>query len=207
MKIKCNKKYTIFSKVRGDTMEKIKYGEINIEQLDEYGNIPFYYDTNQKYELIKIDNGLGGIKFELVNIPKFHKDFGTRTSHWKELFDLKNWKFFVAYNEDNKMIAGCTLATKTSNCIMLEKREDLAVLWDIRVSDEYKYQGIGQKLFDMAKEYAIKKGFKQLKVECQNTNPVAVNFYHKQGMILCAINEYAYSDCSNEVQLLWYLDL
>jgi len=188
-------------------MERIKYKEICVEQLDEYGNIPFYYDTTQKYELKKIDNGLGGIKLELVNIPKFHKDFGTRTSRWIELFDLKNWKFFAAYNENNKMIAGCTIATKTSNCIMLEKREDLAVLWDIRVSDEYKHQGIGQKLFDMAKKYAIDNKFKQLKVECQNTNPAAVKFYHKQGMTLCAINEYAYLDCPDEVQLLWYLDL
>ena len=188
-------------------MENIKYGEIGIDQLDEYGNIPFYYDTNKKYELIKIDNGLGGIKFELVDVPEFHKDFGTRTSRWKELFDLKNWKFFVAYNEENKMIAGCVVATKTNNCIMLEKRDDLAVLWDIRVSDKYKHQGIGQKLFNMAKEYAVNNGFKQLKVECQNTNPAAVNFYHKQGMILRAINEYAYPDCPNEVQLLWYLDL
>ena len=188
-------------------MQKIKYGEISVEQLDEYGSIPFYYDANQEYKLIKVDNGLGGIKFELVNVEKYHKDFGTRTSRWRELFDLKNSKFFVAYNQDNKIIAGCTVATKTSNCIMLENREDLAVLWDIRVIDEYRHQGIGQELFNMAKEYAIDNGFKQLKVECQNTNPVAVNFYHKQGMILGAINEYAYLDCPNEVQLLWYLDL
>ena len=188
-------------------MEKIRYCEIGIDKLEEYGNIPFYYDTTKKYELIKINNGLGGIKMELVDVPEFHKDFGTRTSRWSELFDLKNWKFFVAYNENNKMIAGCTVATKTNNCNMLEKRDDLAVLWDIRVSDEYKHQGIGQNLFNMAKEYSKNNGFKQLKVECQNTNPAAVNFYHKQGMILRSMNEYAYPDCPNEVQLLWYLDL
>ena len=188
-------------------MEKIKFCEIDIDKLEEYGNIPFYYDTNQKYEFKKVDNGLGGILLELVTVPEYHKDFGTRTERWKQLFDLTNWKFYVAYNEDNQMIAGCTVATKTSNCIMLENRNDLAVLWDIRVSDKYKHQGIGQKLFDMAKEYATNNGFKQLKVECQNTNPVAVKFYHKQGMKLCAINEYAYQDSLNEAQLLWYLDL
>ena len=53
---------------------------------------------------------------------------------------------------------------------MLEKRDDLALLWDLRVAEEYKHQGIGQMLFNMAKSYAIKKGFKQFKVECQNTN-------------------------------------
>lgn len=59
----------------------------------------------------------------------------------------------------------------------------------------------------MAKEFAINSNLKQLKVECQNTNPDAVDFYHRQGMVLGAINEYAYNDCPNEVQLLWYLDL
>ena len=185
----------------------IEYKEISIDKLEEYGNIPFYYDTNQKYELKKIKNGLGGILLELKDVPEYHKDFGTRTERWKELFDLSNWKFYAAYNANNEMVAGCTLATKTSNCNMLEGRNDLAVLWDIRVSDKYKHQGIGQHLFDIAKEYAREQGFKQLKVECQNTNPAAVRFYHKQGMKLCSINEYAYSDCPNETQLLWYLDL
>ena len=113
----------------------------------------------------------------------------------------------MAYNEKNQMIAGCTVATKTPTCNMLEKRDDLAVLWDIRVSNEYKHMGIGQKLFDIARNFAKESGFKQLKVECQNTNPAAVNFYHKQGMKLGAINEYAYPDYPEEIQLLWYLDL
>ena len=185
----------------------IIYKEISVEQLGEYGSISFYYKTNKKYQLKKVNNGLGGINLELIDVIEFYKDFGSNVDHWKEMFDLSNWKFFAAYNEHNEMIAGCTVATKTNNCNMLENRDDLAVLWDIRVLDEYKHKGIGQKLFDLAKNYVQESGFKQLKVECQNTNPAAVNFYHKQGMKLCAINEYAYPEYPNEIQLLWYLDL
>ena len=185
----------------------IRYCEIDESKLEEYDKIPFFYDVDKKYELKKIDNGLGGISLELVDVDPFHKDFGERTKRWKELFNLFNWKFFAAYNEKDEMVAGCTVVTKTPNCNMLEGREDLAIIWDIRVSAEYRHKGIGQKLFDMAKEYAKENGFKQLKVECQNTNPAAVDFYHKQGMILCAINEHAYPDYPNEAQLLWYLDL
>jgi len=188
-------------------MNNIKYDEIGIDRLEEYDKIPFYYDTDKKYELKRIDNGLGGILLELVDVPPYHKDFGERSKRWKELFDLFNWKFFAAFNEREEMIAGCTLVSRTPNCNMLEGRDDLAILWDIRVAKEYRHMGIGQKLFDMAKEQAQKNGFKQLKVECQNTNPAAVNFYHKQGMKLCAINEYAYPDSPNEAQLLWYMDL
>ena len=185
----------------------ITYKEIGKDRLKEYGEIPFYYDTTKKYELTKINNGIGGIKMDLVDVPLYHKDFGTRTERWIELFDLDKWKFFVACDEEDRLIAGCTIAANSKNCHMLEGKDDLAVLWDIRVSDEYKHQGIGQKLFDMALEYVKKAGYKQLKVECQNTNPAAVNFYHKQGFILGAINEYAYPDYPNETELLWYLDL
>lgn len=186
---------------------QIVYKELPLNKLEDYGNISFSYKTTKKYELKKINNGLGGILLELIDVPEFYKDFGMKINHWKEMFDLTNWKFFVAYNEKNKIIAGCTVATNTSNCNMLEGRDDLALLWDIRVTDEYKCKGIGQHLFDMAKDFAKSNGFKKLKVECQNTNPAAVNFYHKQGMKLCGIDEYAYNEYPNEVQLLWYLDL
>ena len=159
--------------------ENIIYKEITVEQLDEYGKIPFFYKTNKKYKLKKINNGLGGIVFDLIDVVEYYKDFGSEVTSLKEMFDLSNWKFFVAYNEVGKMIAGCIVATKTNNCNMLEKRDDLALLWDIRVKDEYKYKGIGQKLFELAKKYAQENGFKKLKVECQNTNSAAVNFYYK----------------------------
>lgn len=187
--------------------ENIKYREITLEQLGDYGKIPSTYKTTKRYELKKVNNGLGGILLELIDIPEFYKDFEDKAECWKEMFDLTNWKFFVAYNQNNEMIAGCTVATKTKKCNMLEGRNDLAFLWDIRVSEKYKHNGIGQHLFDMAKNYAKSNGFKRLKVECQNTNPAAVNFYHKQGMYLCSINENAYPEYPNETQLLWYLDL
>jgi ribosomal protein S18 acetylase RimI-like enzyme len=188
-------------------MENIKYYEIGPDQLEEYGKIPFCYDADKKYELNKVDNGLGGILLELVDVEPYHKDFGPRVDRWKEMFDIFNWKFFVASNENDEIIAGCTVVTRTPDCNMLEGRNDLAILWDIRVAKEYRHQGIGQHLFGMAEDFAKENGFKQLKVECQNTNPDAVRFYHKQGMMLCAINEFAYPDCPNEAQLLWYMDL
>lgn len=73
----------------------IIYKEIFVEKLDEYGNIPFFYKTNKKYELKKINNGLGGIILELVNVHEYYKDFGARVDRWKEMFDLINWKFFA----------------------------------------------------------------------------------------------------------------
>ena len=49
-----------------------------------------------------------------------------------------------------------------------------------------------------------------MKIECQNNNVPAVKFYHKQGAVLSAIDEYAYYNepkYRNEAQLIWFLDL
>jgi ribosomal protein S18 acetylase RimI-like enzyme len=173
--------------------------------LDEYGSIPFKYKTDKILKLEKISNGLGGMLLSTQNIY-YEKDFGSSVSRWKETFDLTNWKIFGAYDGE-KLIAGCVVAIKTNNVHMLEDRDDLAVLWDLRVSEEYKYKGIGQKLFDMAKKFVVDNNFNQLKVECQNTNYSAVKFYHKQGMSLAAIKEQAYKDHPSEIQLIWYLNL
>ena len=48
------------------------------------------------------------------------------------------------------------------------------------------------------------------KIECQNNNIPAVKFYHKQGAVLSAINEYAYynePEYRHETQFIWFLDI
>lgn len=185
----------------------IKYEELNLKDLNQYDSIISKYSTTKKYEITKINRGLGGFKINLIDVELYEKTFEGNSNKWLSYFnDLSNWKIYVA-KDNEKIIGGCVVATKTKGCNMLEGRDDLAVLWDIRVSEGYKHQGIGQHLFDLAIDYCKTNNFKQFKIECQNTNPNAVNFYHKQGATLCAVNEYAYSDCPNETQLLWYIDL
>ena len=41
--------------------ENIVFKELSLDQLEEYGKIPFFYKTNKKYEIKKINNGLGGV--------------------------------------------------------------------------------------------------------------------------------------------------
>ena len=93
---------------------------------------------------------------------------------------------------------------------MLEGREELCVLWDLRVRDGYRRQGAGQMLFDSCTAWAKNEGYLQMKIECQNNNVPACRFYHKQGAVLSAVNEYAYhgqEGISQEIQLIWYLNL
>ena len=94
---------------------------------------------------------------------------------------------------------------------MLSGRKDACVLWDIRVEDGYKHQGIGQKLFDQCiKKCATEDGYSQMLIETQNINVTACNFYKKQGAVLSKVDMYAYysqPESSEEIQFIWYLNL
>lgn len=110
----------------------------------------------------------------------------------------------------NRPVGGAVLCSHSSELNMLEGREDLGVLWDIRVDSGYKHCGVGQSLFQLVKDKAENLGLIQLKIECQNNNVPAVDFYFKQGAHIGAVNRYAYygnKDAADEVQFLLYVNL
>ena len=51
---------------------------------------------------------------------------------------------------------------------MLGGRDDLAVLWDIRVSPPERGTGVGSALFRAAEDWAGTRGCTWLKIETQN---------------------------------------
>ena len=107
-------------------------------------------------------------------------------------------------------VGAATIAGTTPDMYMLGGRTDACVLWDIRVADAYKHQGVGQGLFDMAKAGAEEDGYAQMIIECQNNNVTACNFYRKQGAMLGKIDMYAYytePEVKDDIQFIWYLDL
>lgn len=189
----------------------ISYKRIDCNYFEEYDTIPMRVDVNSHYELNRVNNGLGGILLKEVPVKNYVRDFSehAKATKFSEKFDITNWAFFMAF-DDEKPIGAVTIVSRTADIYMLDGRDDMTVLWDIRVSDSYKHQGIGQKLFNLAVEWSRSNGFKQMKIECQNNNVPACKFYHRQGAVLRKIDEYAYFDDVDsrfEVQFIWYLDL
>ncbi len=191
---------------------------IRVEVLDKnsievYSNIPITYSTDYYLKPELINDGLGGIKFIEEKLSEIlHKDYddGETPVNWAKEFDISNWVIFVAKDELGSILGGATVAFNTKGVNMLEGRDDLAVLWDIRVSPQARGKGVGNMLFTAAKNWAKEKGCTQLKVETQNTNPAACKFYVSQGCKLGGLNRYAYitePEYAHEVMLLWYLDL
>jgi GNAT superfamily N-acetyltransferase len=181
------------------------------EFFNEYAKIPMLVSVRSKLQVEKIDRGIGGILLREVPVDPYIKDLGQYESpiEFSRQFDIKNWAFFAAYDQ-GRLVAAATVAYRTKDILLLDDRDDLCLLWDIRVDDSYKRQGVGSKLLEMAIIWVRGKGIRQMKIECQNINLPAVRFYHKFGAVLCAFDEYFYyndPDCREEVALLWYLNL
>ena len=104
-------------------------------------------------------------------------------------------------------VAGAVVAIRTEGLDLLEGREDLALLWDLRVAPESRNRGIGSALFAAAVRWSRARGCAQLEVETQNINVSACNFYARRGCRLEAVHHDAYPDLPDEIQLLWVLDL
>lgn len=179
--------------------------------FEMYDSVSMNVDVRSEYKVKRIDNGLGGFTFEEVPVEPYIKDLSVyeRATEYEKEFDITHWSFYMAF-DDEKPVGAVTIAAKTDKLYMLAGRDDACVLWDIRVADEYKHQGIGQKLIDLAVKNAKADGYRQMIIECQNNNVPACNFYRKQGALLSKVDMYAYYQeeaCRNEVQFLWYLDL
>jgi ribosomal protein S18 acetylase RimI-like enzyme len=174
--------------------------------------IPMIVHVSSYFRIEKLNRGLGGLQLVETPVEPYIKDFCTgddeSVTRW-ERFELSNWAFFMAFDKE-RPVGAATVASRDKKVNMLSGRDDLAVLWDIRVDDAYKHQGIGQALFDMAVKWSREQGLVQMKIECQNNNVPAVSFYHKQGAELASIDEYAsYNEPEyrHETQFIWMLDL
>jgi len=180
------------------------------EQLRGYGEIPIAFTVHSRFRVEEIAGGSGGwrLKEEAVR-PPFIKDYdegGDRPLRWAQKRDLSSWVILAAL-QDSARLGGGVVAWNTPGVDMLEERDDLAVLWDLRIHPDHRRTGIGTRLFDHAAAWARSKGCRQLKVETQNINVRACKFYAKQGCYLGAVHPGAYPEYPDEVQLLWYLDL
>lgn len=192
-------------------------GEILIRQadascLEAYEAIPMIISIERILKLETPQNGLGGMRLAEEDVPRpYRKDFGRyeQITRLPQRFCLANWAFFLAC-DGGEPVGGAIVAARTPGVHMLEGRDDLCVLWDIRVAEEYRGQGIGSRLFEQAAQWGRAQGMRQMKIESQNNNVRAAHFYAGKGAVLGAMNTRAYQDepeVAEEIQLIWYLDL
>ncbi|HEU4387958.1 MAG TPA: GNAT family N-acetyltransferase, partial [Blastocatellia bacterium] len=173
--------------------------------------VPEYQAVQISFEVVStfVAQADGQGSFRLVEHPvgspytKNYDAISETPAEWADRFDTSRWTLLLA-RDDDRCIGGATVAVDTPAVELLEGRDDLALLWDIRVAPAYRGRGIGQSLFAAAEAVAAAQGCRELKVETQNINVAACRFYAAMGCTLRAVRENAYPACPGEAQFLWY---
>ncbi|MDP4199986.1 MAG: GNAT family N-acetyltransferase [Bacteroidota bacterium] len=125
---------------------------------------------------------------------------------WASRFDLSNW-VMISASDGAKRVGGAIIAFDTIGVDMLEGRSDLSVMWDIRVDPGYRRRGVGSTLFVEALNWSLTHGCREIKVETQDINVAACNFYQRMGCRLRSVHPGAYPTLPDEIQFLWYREL
>ncbi|MFN2603551.1 MAG: GNAT family N-acetyltransferase [Gemmatimonadaceae bacterium] len=178
---------------------RIEIREEPLDSLASYAEIPIAFTVTRTLDASLVERGAA------ASIIKDYDALEHPTS-WKNRFDISNWGLLGAYSE-NVRVAGAVIAFRTPELEMLEGRDDLAVLWDIRVHPQMRGRGIGSALLDSVENWTRARGGTCLKVETQNVNVDACLFYARRGFKLGAVNRDAYPELPDEIQLLWYKEL
>ncbi len=176
--------------------------------LAEHAGISIAFLVDRVLEVRLLDGGLGGMSLaEAAVADPYVKDYdaieGAGPERWPRCFDVSNWGLICA-RRDGTCVGGAVIAVSTPGLTMLGGRDDVAVLWDIRVSPRERGGGIGSGLFRAAGDWAGARGCRWLKIETQNINVLACRFYQKMGCALGAIDRFAYPGLPGEVRLLWW---
>jgi GNAT superfamily N-acetyltransferase len=194
----------------------IEIREVGPEALEQYARVPMTFRVESILHVEEIDGGLGGLRLaeapvDTPYVRDYDDDPDEAAASWVRRFDVSNWLFLMAFDAaQGEAVGGATVAFRSPKVHMLQGRDDLAVLWDIRVHPDYRGRGIGTGLFDRAAAWARQQGCKQLNAETQNVNIPACRFYAARGCRLGAIDRYGYANyprLAHEVMLLWCLDL
>jgi GNAT superfamily N-acetyltransferase len=181
------------------------------DALAAYASIPISYRSDEILDLNSPAESGSPLPYpsKAASQP-FEKDYdtvpGNKPLDWPARFDTGSWGFLAAYRGGER-VGGAVVITKRSDVDMLEGRDDLALLWDIRVAPSARNRGVGAALVAAAESWARSRDARVMKVETQNINVPACRFYARHGFILRTVNRGAYPDLPHEVQLLWYKDL
>ncbi len=190
-------------------MLEIRIEKPSKELMYDYSKLSIAFDVQSVYQLERVNSGLKGIKFTEVNVKPYSKDYDSVTDNPGTLmdgFNLSNWHVVSAFKDDVR-VGGALLAYDTKEINMLEGRDDLTVLWDIRIDKNFRHQGIGHQLVNACKVLSTELNCKRIKIETQNNNVKACQFYENQSAVLTSFTEHCYKEYPDEIQLIWSLYL
>src|ERR1051326_2857190 len=120
---------------------EIEIIEESINILPDYARVPIAFRVESRFRIVPIENGLGGLALVEEPVTPYIKDYdaipGDGPLHWEERLDISHWGIFGAFDGAQR-IGGAAIAWKTEGLSLLEGRDDVAALWDVRVLPDYR---------------------------------------------------------------------
>jgi GNAT superfamily N-acetyltransferase len=176
--------------------------------LKSYGQIPIRFQVTSELKIEPVQNGLGGFIINEVPVTTpywvdFDAEKGEGPERWLDRWNIENWTVFSAYDKGIR-IGGAVIAFDTPNVNRLEGREDITVLWDLRIHPDYRRKGMGTLLIRQCMEWSKNKKCRLMKIESQSNNVNACRFYAKHAA-LGNLHRYAYADLPGIAMLDWYV--
>jgi GNAT superfamily N-acetyltransferase len=183
---------------------RIQEKHVTSASLAEYASVPIAFTVTSVFDVHVIENGLGGWRLEERAVTSYVKDYDAlEPPTWATRWDTTEWGL-LGLLVDDRRVGGAIVAVRTPGLWLLEGRDDMSLLLDIRIEPRLRRRGLGQHIFEAACAWAKQKNCRWLKIETQNTNVPSCRFYARQGCTLRTIHPGAYTELPEEIQLLWY---
>lgn len=177
-------------------------------ELREYASIPIAFEVSEILDPPLLDTARSSVDFRTraVDVP-YVKDYDSYAGHspldWASRFDITDWGILGAFVGAER-VGGAVVVYRDRAIEMLDGRNDLALLWDLRAAPSFRRHGVGTALLSAAEQWARDRGASELRVETQNINVGACRFYRARGFRLESVKSGAYPEIPDEVQLLWH---
>ena len=130
--------------------------EESLDRLAEYSEIPIRFEVRSLFEIAGDDPNSAVSREKPVAQP-WIKDYdaieGEGPTDWPKRWSVANWGLLAAHAGDI-WVGGCVLAYDTDGVNKLEGRDDIVVMWDLRVHPDWRRKGIGRRLFQAAVKWA-----------------------------------------------------
>ena len=143
---------------------EIRQEALTPQTLAEHGRTSIAFTVDRVLAVAVTEDGAGGMSVTLTETPvatPYVKDYdavsGEGPTRWAQTFDTSHWGMIGAYR-DNIRIGGAVLAFRTAHLWLLAGRDDVAMLWDLRVAPEHRGTGVGSALFQAAEVWADDRG-------------------------------------------------
>jgi len=169
-------------------------------------------DENNLNELNKIDNSFTTMEKVTLTVTESEKlDFILKPlpnpikKSWKD--ETEDASCYI--DSTDKIVFFAYYDNKFAGQIILHKYwNNFGYIEDLRVSKDFRRQGIGKSLMNEAIQWSINKKLAGLRLETQDINSSACKFYKSMGFSLEGFDRrlyYGIPESKKEVALYWYL--